>query len=217
MSAWYLRPAAPTASAEVGRARAARSASVRCVTTADGWYDRSGSAGRRLAYADCLARDAARDKNGAARRSATTPETQTPRGGARNIRVPPDPTADRGRTADRWCDALPPGRRATIAPERHPRQAIVGCADMHAAGDEIGLAVAVEIPYRQRHQVRRRAGDVVHRELLVPIVLQPDEALRGRIVPVVVGADHDDINVAVAVDVGRLRARGAGEIRDPMQ
>src|SRR5215213_6688044 len=106
MSAWYLRPAAPTASADVGRARAARSASVRCVTTADGWCERSGSAGRRLAYADCLARDAARDKNGAARRSATTAGTQTPRGG-RNIRVTPDPTADRGRTADRWGDALP--------------------------------------------------------------------------------------------------------------
>src|SRR3954451_25388878 len=112
MSAWYLRPAAPTASADVGRARAARSASVRCVTTADAWCERSGSAGRRLAYADCLARDAARGKNGAARKTPTTPDTQAPRGGVRHIPVTRDPTADRGPKADAWCDGFPPGRRA---------------------------------------------------------------------------------------------------------
>ena len=85
------------------------------------------------------------------------------------------------------------------------------------AGDEVRLAVAVEIPDRQRDQVRRRAGDGVLRELHPPVVLQPDEARRDRVVPVVVRARDDDVEIAVAVDIRHLRARGARQIGDAVK
>ena len=55
--------------------------------------------------------------------------------------------------------------RATVAPDRHPRHAVVGAADVHAAGDEIGVAVAVEVVGGQGDEVGRRARDAAHREL----------------------------------------------------
>ena len=76
---------------------------------------------------------------------------------------------------------------------------------MHPSGDEIRRAVAVEIADAQRDQMGWRARNIVHGELLMPVVLQPHEALRRRVVPSLVHADDHDVQVPVAVDVGRLR------------
>ena len=46
------------------------------------------------------------------------------------------------------------------------------------------------------------------------VVLEPHQALRRGIVPVVVGAHHGDVEIAIAVEVRRLRTRRAGKIRD---
>ena len=77
---------------------------------------------------------------------------------------------------------------------------------MHAAGDQVWCAVAVEVADGQRDEMRRRRRDPMHRELLAAVVLQPHETPGGWVVPSVVGADDHDIQVSVAVDVGRLRA-----------
>src|SRR6185436_16510995 len=57
----------------------------------------------------------------------------------------------------------------------------------------------------------------MHRELQLSVVLEPDQAHRRGIVPVVVGADHHDVEVAVAVDVGGLWTRSTGQVREAMK
>ena len=96
----------------------------------------------------------------------------------------------------------------------HPRERPV---DVHAGGDDVRRAVSVEIPGRQRDQVRGRTGNGVLRELHPAVVFEPDEAGRGGVVPVVVGAGDDDIEIAVAVDIRRLGARGAGQVGDAVK
>ena len=80
---------------------------------------------------------------------------------------------------------------------------------MHPSGDEIRSTVSIEICNRQGNKVRGRRRDVVQRELLPAVIFQPDQAPGCRILPSVVGADEGDIHIAVAIEVGRLDARGA--------
>ena len=87
---------------------------------------------------------------------------------------------------------------------------------MHAAGDQVGPAVAGEVANRQGEQVRRRAREIVQRERHVAVVLEPHEALRRRVRPAVVGAHDHNVEVSVAVEIGRLRARRAGDVADPV-
>src|SRR5437773_1664398 len=59
----------------------------------------------------------------------------------------------------------PSRRRAMTTPCRNARHPIIRTADVHAAGHEVNLTVAVEIPERQGYQVRRRGRDGVQRKL----------------------------------------------------
>src|SRR5437762_5903924 len=120
MSAWYARPVAPTAVAEVGRARAARSASFRWATRALGWCERSGRAGRRAAYADCRTREAATETNAIAMTVIATP-AQTRRDHRRRAPARAEPALAAAADAAARQGGLPLRRRAMVAPQRHAR------------------------------------------------------------------------------------------------
>src|SRR5687768_12766752 len=94
--------------------------------------------------------------------------------------------------------------RPTIAPERDPRHAIVRAAGMKPARDEIGSPIPGQVTAADGHEVGRRVCDVVKREPHTAVVLEPHQALCGRIVPVVVRTDDGHVEVAVTVEICRL-------------
>src|SRR6187551_2797269 len=131
MLAWYARPSAPTASAEVGAARAARSAFSRESRRAAGSCENFGSGGSCARYRASRTLTAPQPAALAITRIDAATRRARLRLGARGS----------GLRAAR--SALP--RRATIPPQHHPRHPVVRRADVHAAGHEVGGAVAVQI------------------------------------------------------------------------
>ena len=60
-------------------------------------------------------------------------------------------------------------------------------------------------------------ADAVHRKLHAAVVLQPEQAGRLRIVPVVVGGHDQHVEVAVAIEIDGVGAGRALEVRDSPQ
>src|SRR5581483_7737943 len=202
MSACSAKQYAPTAEASSGRPNAPARASARCRRTASGCEARSGSGGTRDAWISCRPLKASPPT----RRSPAEAAAATPTSRRR---------ARRGGDATRRRSA--PRPRAMVQPGSDPPEVVVRPADVHPARHDVRGAVAVEVADGERDEMRRAARDAVLGELHPPVVLEPDEAGRLRVVPVVVGAGDHDVEVAVAVEVNGLRPGGARQLGDPVE
>src|ERR1019366_7018720 len=88
--------------------------------------------------------------------------------------------------------------------------------NVHPHGNQIGLSISIHVCRFQANEMSRRVANVMRCKVHFAVVLKPDDALRVRLLPKVVATDGNDVQIAVAVDVGRNRGAGPREKADGM-